>query len=698
MNDLPSESLQPFAIRIARALCTSDHAQVQALCNELPNLLPAPGRGPRARTKRQQSSNLERIGIWARGKGDENAPFKRLDRFRPEWRLWADVEEIAATGTGPRIAFMGESVARGLFFDPVFAPASVLQKLLRHLPGLRELEVVDLARSNSGPADIVELADQAAPLKPDLIVVFAGNNWSSSPHFPASFRDNLAAALTARGYRGYIDRIEHWRYGRTEAAMTRLAAAARNMNVRVIVVVPETNLVDWREDGALLVPILPGGGNVRWYDLARRAQAALGDGRYDEAAGLAQQLIRLDRGTSPVGLSVLARCRLSLGDAAGAREVFELARDVRRALPIQCTPAISSSIQRALRDSRQRHGFEIVDVPQIMQERLGGRLPDRRVFLDYCHLTSEGIALVTAAVARAAARLLGVDPAPDWGKATDATGTTPEVEADAHFMAAIHCARWQQPEEIVRFHCARAVALSPAIVKRMAGYLETFGRTGPPWLGENFPALAGPEGSPTYRYFGEVSPFVSIDFQNEPLTDAFRRTIGQVGAPGVATADRSAIPDGRSGFNIDLLSSRCFVVGRLDAVTFSRHPKVYFEAYEPVSRFAVHVARDAKCRLDMTYRTPMAEPDTALAIHLNGSEIGTFAPRQDWTSVAVENLVLNAGRNEIAVAWPRAQGATEARMQRSVAQLRQGMLPNPLMEFGHCHRFRLVDMSRAATQ
>ena len=152
MSNLPPKALRPIAARIARAMCANDHAQVQALYGELAQQIPAPAAAaPRA--DEHQSPHVDRIGIWVRSKND--TAYRRLEVHRSEWRLWADNEEIPARSRGRRIVFLGESAARGYFYDPDFAPAVVLQALLRSVPGTRDIDVVDLARSNIDPTGIL---------------------------------------------------------------------------------------------------------------------------------------------------------------------------------------------------------------------------------------------------------------------------------------------------------------------------------------------------------------------------------------------------------------------------------------------------------------------------------------------------------------------------------------------------------------
>ncbi len=453
MSNLPPKALRPIAARIARAMCANDRAQVHALYGELAQQMPAPAAAsPKA--DEHQFPDVDRIGIWVRGKND--TAYRRLEIHRSEWRLWADKEEIPARSRGRRIVFLGESAARGYFYDPDFAPAVVLQTLLRSVPGTRDIDVVDLARSNIDPTGILGLAEQSTRLKPDVFVLFAGNNWCSSTSYDGATSARLAEGLVNRGYRGYIDCIETWRAGRTERALDVLAKTAAKAGAHLIVVVPETNLFDWREDLLLLVPILQGDRNVRWFDLARQAQAALGGGQFSQAARLASDLVELDEATSPVGLAILARCRLHDGEVEEARRLFEEARDACRALPFKSSPGCSTVIQNAFRRSAEKHGVTVVDLPRLMRERLGGELPDRRMFLDYCHLTSAGIRLLTEAVAATALRLFGITATVDLRSALERLGPPPDVDADAHFMAAVHCSRWHQSAELLEYHCAEA--------------------------------------------------------------------------------------------------------------------------------------------------------------------------------------------------------------------------------------------------
>jgi hypothetical protein len=687
MGRLPPESLKPFATALARAIWSGNAELVRSLNKELTHRLPSIAEEQRADASLPQPQEFDRIGIWGRTPGDVASPYRRLDRYRPDWRLWADVDEIRPDTRGRKIVWLGESAARGYFYDPVFAPALVLQNLLREAPGLGDIEVVDLARSNIDPAGVIALAEESVRFKPALMVVFAGNNWTMSKEYGRETRRRLIDALAAQGYRGYIDVIDLWRAQRTEAALDRLAAAAAKAAIPMIVVVPETNLLDWREDASPLVPFLAGDRNPRWNDVARDAKAAFDGGRTVEAARLAEALIELDQGTSPVGLTILAHCRLAAGRITEACALLETARDTVRALPIDLSPGCARQIQTGLRSGCEKHGLHIVDLPGLIRERLDGGLPDRRMFLDYCHLTSDGIRLMVAAVAARAVSLL-TGRAADLNDAVGRLGPTPDVEAHAHFMAAIHCARWRQSGELVDYHCAEAVRHSPGVTERMAAYLNAFSRSGPPWLGQSFTRLAGERHQPTYRYFAEVSPFAEEKGQHELLIDAMKRIVGD--RPASARPIDAHIVAVDSACAVDLLSPRHLATGGVHSTSCALRPTDYFEAYEPASRFVLRLDAPRTFRLELTWRTPFAGPDGQILILLDGAQAAALPTFAKWHSVSLPSLVLDSGRHELTIIWPHTGDAGAKRLAESLSQLRRGVLPNPLVEYGHCWRFRLV--------
>src|SRR4029077_6019463 len=114
-----------------------------------------------------------------------------------------------------------------------------------------------------------------------------------------------------------------------------------------------------------------------------------------------------------------------------------------------------------------------------------GELPDRRLFLDYCHLTRAGMDLamgeVAACLRRPGSRAASRPPGP---------ALRPEDEAAAHFLAAIHNAHYGQTAEVLRHHCARALTLAPAFAEVMRAYVESHLGPGERWMSASFDVLS----------------------------------------------------------------------------------------------------------------------------------------------------------------------------------------------------------------
>ena len=84
------------------------------------------------------------------------------------------------------------------------------------------------------------------------------------------------------------------------------------------------------------------------------------------------------------------------------------------------------------------------------------RLPDRRLFLDYCHLTGEGWRRPPPGLPMPSTSIVSTDsaspPQPD-----------PHAAACAHLLAAIHNAHYGQPADVVAYHATRARRLDPNV-------------------------------------------------------------------------------------------------------------------------------------------------------------------------------------------------------------------------------------------
>ncbi len=335
-----------------------------------------------------------------------------------------------------RICYFGESAAAGYLYAPHLTPAEVLEQKLCTAEGA--YEVVDLARTNETLDSMVRTIESSRQLAPDLLVIFAGDNWNLletpllSPYVPSvKSRQRLALALRRDGLAGLMELGRRDLAARVKRAMAAVAELADD--VPVIVVVPEVNLADWQDRQP--VAWLPEDGSRRWHEQYREALGHLDADRGEAALQEADGMVGLDGGLCPTSHRLRAEALTSLGRTDEARRASQAEVECGR-YATQCflgSPRMAASESELLRREAARHGFAVVDLPRLFA---GEKPPGRRLFLDYCHLSAEGFERAMAAVAETI--LAGERPDASPAVALSAPEVEPAVEALARVGAAVH--------------------------------------------------------------------------------------------------------------------------------------------------------------------------------------------------------------------------------------------------------------------
>ncbi|MCP4654425.1 MAG: hypothetical protein GY856_03290 [bacterium] len=400
--------------------------------------------------------------------GDHHAVRRALPAGKPESTV--------------RICLFGESVAAGYLYAPHLTPARVLEEQLRSVGGEVGYEVIDLARTNERLGPLAATVRSAMQLAPDLLVIFVGNNWNLletpevSPYIPSvGARQRYGLALRHGGLGAAIDLARRQLHRAAEAAFDTVAEIARGTRIPVIVLVPEVNLADW--ENRQPVPWLPGDGTARWHALYEEALAALRAKRYAAAIEAAEAMRALDRGLCGTADRLLAKVRIAQGRLEEARRACQAEVDHSHyaTLGFLGAPQATTAAQEILRRGAAEHGFACVDLPRIFAEHSGSPLPGRRLFLDYCHLTREGIRVAMAAVASEVLRLTGDGEAEvSWSSLLadlPDTEIPPEADAVAKLGAAIHSAHRLvavgEKGSIIEYWCRQALAASPGMAAAM---------------------------------------------------------------------------------------------------------------------------------------------------------------------------------------------------------------------------------------
>jgi hypothetical protein len=700
-----AELLKSFASRLARAALSDGAARIIQLL-QISGYLGADG--GRARTDDADGvdpghdqlmglAGTNQVGVWERMEADGKSCFVRSPNLFKEWYLWANVDRIEPKSAKLRVVLIGESVARGFLYDPVFTPAIALEKILQSQLGESEIEVIDLARTNIG-FEVGELAGSALLLDPDLVIFFVGNNWGISYPGLAEVLQ-MDVVLREEGIVGVKKMAEAQVAGNAGRLVNEVSKVYQNRGVPLVWVIPEFNLGDWREP-ATNAPCLPHGLNREWIASQDEARQALQNGELDRASELAQKMVEIDGGICVAGFYLLAECARRRADVEAERQYLELARDaVIWDSSRVVVPRPYSVVQEALRNEARGRQDQIVDLPELFKEHLNGDLPGRRLFLDYCHLTTEGIQVAMAAAASAVLRSLKGRNVP-WNKLMAAqVSPTCEIEAEASFLAAIHNAHYSQSFETVLAHCLRSLHQSPDIAQVMINFIELQTRRTMPAAMSRSAERIVELGSPLISRY--LFPQNRQRFDRS-LLEAMVEALKEVGVEtrewlGKIWREEHSV----ASTEINLLDYYyCSSADQPQEVMWARpipedelpsQGADYYKAYHPYSRFVFVGEAGIPAQLSLTCRLPASSPSQDIVrVEVNGKPQVEIVVDHRWGNweITVAEDVIGDGVNEVVIHWPIYELADGATFEGVMESLFQGIAPDFFQIFGEIHSFR----------
>jgi hypothetical protein len=610
------------------------------------------------------------------------------------WHFWANLGRIEAKGSKLRVLFTGESVARGYLYDPSFTPASALQMMLEGHYGKDQVEVIDLARTNLG-YEIKDLALAALQLEPDVAIIFAGNNWG----FPMPSFDDIVEidrAIASEGMAGVKRVCDQYIAKRVRTMVREIAAEFKRSGIPLVWIIPESNLADWREPFTN-APYLPENRNREWIIAIKEALKALNEGDFVRAEQLAARAIELDEGTTSAGYRILADSRRSQNDAAGERKYRELARDAQSwDSAIGFIPKPYAFSQQILREELVKHDCHVVDLPVLFNEYLKGELPGVRLFLDYCHLTSEGIRVAMGHAASCVVRALDGVEQPWYTLLNDHIAPTPEIEAEASFLAAIHSAHKHQGYDLVHHFCQRALKYSPHVADIMLSYID--------FQVHNEVPLRMSEAE--QQIFRLASPLVHryvFQKNNDKLLDkilltAMADALAEAGKPGRERLERLYLEEHNTkGRAADLLDPFYFQSAgqphELEALSLLRVDcdARYFRAYWTESKFVFVGEAGSPVNLSLTCRLPKFSLDEGnVSLDCNGMSQAKFTIGKKWSAwdITIQGNTIRDGVNEIEIHWPLPQEfRSDEALHEVVATVCELKLPEYYPIFGEIYSF-----------
>jgi hypothetical protein len=645
------------------------------------------------------------IGIWSPVRErDGGLAWVRPDPH-PLGDHWAAVKTLRPKRDSLplRVALFGESVAAGYLYAPHLTPARVLEGILRHAGGADRFEVIDLARTNERLSTLAETVRASLQIQPDVLVLFAGNNWNllETPEvspWAASVEARQRFARALREGPGGPGRLAAERLrAAARRAFDLIGTLARQAGIPAIAVVPEVNRADWETRQP--APWLPEDGTARWYELYRRAAESRNP---EQVQGLAERLLELDGGACPTSWRLLARSLRARGDEEGAARAARAEVDAAAypGIAFLAAPQAGGLAREVLEEARRRHHFSVVDLPAVFAEHAGSPLPGRRLFLDYCHLTAEGIQVAMAAVAEEVFRLSGmVEDPPTWRSLVEtAPGpeVSPEADAVAKLGAAIHTAHrllsTQPRGEILEHWCEAALDASPGIAGAMVDLVAA--RTAP--LPEVLTAAQGRNLASPYRLL--LQHGWRWDHLDADLIEAILRTLRRRDPAAADEAESRLLERSLSGSWTDL-SHPYWLWDPLErfypeAMEFEdlAHRAVYRAAW-PESAFAVVVEERSDVELTVTARLPAfggAPRRGTVEVGVGGEAAARFEVSERWTreGLTIPLHRMRPGLNRLTLRWPEPPPDGEAARRRAVERLEVGIAADLHPVFGELFALR----------
>ncbi|HKP81702.1 MAG TPA: hypothetical protein VJT69_06780 [Pyrinomonadaceae bacterium] len=625
-----------------------------------------------------------RVGTW---EAADDGSFVRVETGDP-WHFWANVQRIPPKGPRRRIVLLGESVARGLLYDPQFNPARALQEMMNAACGASEIEVIDLARTDLSHKQLQNFITPALHLEPDALVIFSGNNWHPlSQLSDEGFLDMASALREAGSWRAIKELSEAISIAKAKETLRLLGQVIHERRIPVVFVLPEFNLADWQTE-CDSPPLLNSNDTASWLTTRCKAEELLKDNQWEKAEALGRRLMELDEGTTSAGPYILAEVSRRRGDHKAAKIFLEMGRDASICWPFMVSPRCFTVTQQTIRERAFAHGVRIVDLPREFTRYLGGKAADRSLFLDYCHLSLEGIKISMALTAETLLPLLNYSHIPWKELAQVDMKVGPRLNAEAHFLAAVHNANWGQKIEIVRHHVRTALEWDRGIARMMQLFLDFHVRHVPSGLCRSFEELCDLKGIATINML--YNDLVNKKFLNTTLITAMAGELEEFGIPSRATVEsliikEHAVKDRAVNLVHSFYSTTSYWRPLVD-----ERPEFY-KATARNTSFPFVCDKPQPLNFTLTVKAPGAGPDQTISLRVNGTPLVEIPATERWTTktFTAPTNVLRFGLNQVEVCWPMTVWSREKQTEYVAECFEAGESVEVTPIFGLIHSFRV---------
>lgn len=315
-----------------------------------------------------------------------------------------------------RIVVLGESAAMG---DPdsAYGFSRYLEVMLRQRYPSMKFEVVNTGSVAINSHVVLQIAQGLANQKPDLFIIYSGNNEVVGPYGPGTMLTSVGMSLPVvrsdiyfrstrigqlitklgtkkrewRGMEMFLDNqvradspgMRH-AYSNYERNLHDTIAVAQNAGAKVIVATVATNLKDCAPFASLHREGLKKEDLNSWSALLQQASAQEDTGNYAEALKLYYAAAKIDGDFAELEFRI-GRCLSNLGDFKSAREHYARARDLDT-LRFRADSEINR-INRSVAASFT--GVAVVDADQILADASPDGIIGSDLVYEHVHMTPE---------------------------------------------------------------------------------------------------------------------------------------------------------------------------------------------------------------------------------------------------------------------------------------------------------------------
>jgi tetratricopeptide (TPR) repeat protein len=320
------------------------------------------------------------------------------------------------TGTY-RIFVLGESAAMG-DPDPAYAFSRYLQVMLRKRYPSMNFEVVNTGSVAVNSHVLLPLAKGLAKQRPDLFIIYSGNNEVVGPYGPGTaltssgmrlpvirtsifFRSTRIGQLLTKlgaqkkewgGMEMFLDKqvpasspLMKYAYSNFEANLRETVAAARASGARVIVSTVATNLKDCAPFASMHREKLSPEDLQSWTALMQQGVDLEAARSYADALKAYQAAAKIDDHYAELQFH-MARSSWMLGDYEAAREHFQRSRDFDT-LRFRADTRIND-INRSVASSAE--GAELVDAEAVFSKTSANGIIGSDLVYEHVHMTPLG--------------------------------------------------------------------------------------------------------------------------------------------------------------------------------------------------------------------------------------------------------------------------------------------------------------------